>query len=52
MLDIAQIIKKNREEAYELIKSVGGRIDFVEGIIKGSTDDVFLNLTGREMAEL
>lgn len=39
MLDIAQIIKKNREEAYELIKSVGGRIDFVEDIIKGSTDD-------------
>ena len=39
MLDIAQIIKKNREEAYELIKSVGGLIDFVEDIIKGSTDD-------------
>ena len=39
MLDIVQIIKKNREEAYELIKSVGGRIDFVENIIKGSTDD-------------
>jgi len=39
MQDITKVINENRNEAYDLIKGLGGRIDFVEDIIKGTTDD-------------
>ena len=39
MKSIAKLVNENRNEAYELIKQAGGRIDFVDDIIKGSTDD-------------
>ena len=39
MKNIREIVNENRKEAYELVKARGGRIDFVEGIVKGSTDD-------------
>lgn len=39
MKSIVALVNENRNEAYELIKQAGGRIDFVDDIIKGSTDD-------------
>ena len=39
MIDIATLVRQNREEAYELIKKAGSRIDFVESIIKNDPDD-------------
>lgn len=34
MKSIVALVNENRNEAYELIKQAGGRIDFVDGIKK------------------
>ena len=39
MQDISKVINENRQEAYDLIKQAGGRIDFVTDIIKNDPDD-------------
>ena len=39
MVDLYEGLRKNREEAYNIVKAHGGRIDFVDDIIKGETDD-------------
>ncbi len=39
MQDISKVINENRQEAYDLIKRAGGRIDFVSDIIKNDPDD-------------
>ena len=39
MKQIFQIVNQNREEAIDLVKKNGGRIDFVEDIIRNNPDN-------------
>ena len=39
MKQIFNIVNENRKEAIDLVKKNGGRIDFVEGIIRNNPDD-------------
>ena len=39
MIDISKYVQENRKEAYELISKNGGRVEFVEGIIRNDPDD-------------
>ena len=50
IVDMVQISVKNSLEAFELLKAMEGTYNDFE-VIKGNMDDVFINITGREIRE-